>query len=43
MPVVNKKAVEITYRLDHPIRHDLYEFMTSDLSEDESKEEEPSK
>lgn len=43
MPVVNKKAVEITYRLDHPIRHDLYEFMTSDLSEDESKEGEPSK
>lgn len=28
-----KKVVEITYRLDVPVRHDLYEFMTSDLTE----------
>ena len=33
-----KKVVEITYRLDVPVRHDLYEFMTSDLTEDEPAE-----
>lgn len=35
MPVVNKKAVEITYRLDEPVRQDLFEFMVSDLQEAE--------
>ncbi len=33
MPGANKKAVEITYRLDCPVRHDIYEFMTADLNE----------
>lgn len=33
-----KKVVEITYRLDVPVRHDLYEFMTSDLTENEPAE-----
>lgn len=36
MSGANKKAVEITYRLDRPVRHDIYEFMTSDLNEDEA-------
>ena len=36
MTGANKKAVEITYRLDCPVRHDIYEFMTSDLNEDEA-------
>lgn len=35
MPVVNRKAVEITYRLDEPVRQDLFEFMVSDLQEAE--------
>ena len=35
MPVVNKSAVEITYKLDVPVRQDLYEFLTSDLNEEE--------
>lgn len=33
MPSSGTKAVEITYRLETPIRKDLFEFMTSDLSE----------
>lgn len=36
MAGANKKAVEITYRLDCPVRHDIYEFMTSDLNEEEA-------
>ena len=35
MPGANKKAVEITYRLDCPVRHDIYDFMTTDLNEEE--------
>lgn len=38
MAGANKKAVEITYRLDCPLRHDIYEFMTSDLNESEAAE-----
>lgn len=38
MTGANKKAVEITYRLDCPVRHDIYEFMTSDLNESETAE-----
>lgn len=36
MPVVDKSAVEITYRLCEPVRPDLYAFLTSNLNEDES-------
>lgn len=35
MPKVNKKAVEITYSLETPIRQDLYDFMTANLDERE--------
>ena len=31
----SSRVVEITYRLDCPVRHDLYEFIMSDLSESE--------
>lgn len=31
----SSRVVEITYRLDCPVRHDLYEFIMSDLSENE--------
>ena len=34
MPGVNMSAVEITYRLNTPVRPDLYAFMTADLGED---------
>lgn len=34
MTGANKPAVEIGYRLKTPVRHDIYEFMLSDLSED---------
>lgn len=34
MPNSKAKAVEITYRLETPVRQDLYEFMKSDLSEE---------
>ena len=33
MPGVKKTAVEITYHLDAPVRPDLYDFLTSDLSD----------
>lgn len=33
MEAAGKRAVEIRYRLDVPVRHDIYEFMLSDLSE----------
>lgn len=39
MPKVNKKAVEITYRLETPIRQDLYDFMTANLDEGELMDE----
>lgn len=39
MPKVNKKAVEITYHLETPIRQDLYDFMTANLDERELLEE----
>lgn len=32
MKVANKPAVEIGYRLKTPVRHDIYEFMLSDLN-----------
>lgn len=32
MPNTNKRAVEIMYRLEEPVRPDLYEFMMADLS-----------
>lgn len=32
MPGANKAAVEITYKLEEPIRADLYSFMTSNVS-----------
>lgn len=35
MPNTKKTAVEITYRLEDPVRPDLYAFLTSDLNEDE--------
>lgn len=40
MPKVHKKAVEITYHLETPIRQDLYGFMTANLDESELLEEE---
>ena len=33
MPGTDKSAVEITYRLERPVRQDLYSYITSDLSE----------
>lgn len=36
MPNTNKRAVEIRYRLEEPVRPDLYEFMMADLNEAES-------
>lgn len=33
MAEAGKRVVEIHYKLDVPVRHDLYEFMLSDLSE----------
>lgn len=36
MAGANKPAVEIGYRLKNPVRHDIYEFMLSDLSESEA-------
>lgn len=35
MPGANKEAVEITYRLNVPVRSDLYAFLTADLGEGE--------
>lgn len=35
MPNTNKRAIEITYRLEEPVRPDLYDFMMADLSEAE--------
>ena len=35
MPNTNKRAIEITYRLEDPVRPDLYEFMMADLNEAE--------
>lgn len=32
--IAGKSAIEISYRLDVPVKHDLYEFITSDLNED---------
>ena len=36
MPGTNKTAVEITYHLEHAVRHDIYEYMTSDLAVDQA-------
>ena len=33
MPKSGAKAVEITYQLDEPVRQDLYDYLTSDMSE----------
>ena len=33
MPRVNKSAVEITYRLDVPVRQDLYDYFLSDIED----------
>lgn len=33
MPNTNNRAVEITYRLENPVRPDLYEFMLADIDE----------